>query len=357
MLSFRKILGFNDWWLMIAGIPVASLIITSILFNEVLRDFSSQIFSRCILVSMVYTTIYWIVFRAVFVFVRYWFPGPEKTGQRIGVQIVFILVTYFGLKAFLKDTISEQLHAFSGTISHPDTAIEPVSTLILTFLILAIYEGVYFFNLLNQSIVEKEQLQRAHIQSQLEGLKNQVNPHFLFNSLNTLAQLIPEDTEKAVRFVQKLSKSYRYILEIRDEKLICLGDELDFLKAFVFLLRERFGDNLQVEVDVPDEKLRAKVVPLSLQLLVENAIKHNIISKSRPLHISIYLENDKYLIVKNNLQLKNQVIKSTRMGLENIKQRYRFYSDELVQIKSTEAEFIVTLPLIYSEKLLLATSS
>ena len=356
MLSFRKILGFNDWWLMIVGIPIAALIITSILFNEVLRDFSSMTFSRCVLVSMVYTTVYWLSFRAVFVLVRFWFPGHQNTVMRIWIQTAFIFVTYFGLRTLLKLTIHEPLHAFSGTKGVPDTALEPVSTLILTFLILAIYEGVYFFNLLNQSIVEREKLQRAHVQSQLEGLKNQVNPHFLFNSLNTLAQLIPEDRNKAVRFVQKLSKSYRYILEIRDEKLICLEDELDFLKAFVFLLRERFGDNLQVDVRIAKDQLRAKVVPLSLQLLVENAIKHNIISKARPLHISIYQDGE-HLIVKNNLQLKKQVINSTGMGLENIKKRYHFYSDESVQIESTEKEFIVALPLIRSEKLLLSPTT
>lgn len=352
MEYFRKALGFNDLWLMVFGIPIGSVVMTAILFNETLTSSNPVFFGRCFLVSMIYVSIYWIVFRFVFVAFRQLFPHTKDVSKRLFLQTGAILLTYSVLRTLLKATLHEPLHLFSGVAHSPDNVIiEPIASLILTFLVISIYEGAYFFNLLNRSILEKEKLQKAHIQSQLQGLKSQVNPHFLFNSLNTLAHLIPEDTEKAVRFVQKLSKTYRYILEIRDEKLISLQDELEFLKAFVFLLEERFGENLNVELEVDEVYFQDKVIPLSLQLLVENAIKHNIISKNKPLWIKIYIEQGKYLVVQNNLQLKNQDINSTKIGLENIKKRYDFYSDELVEVKASEKYFTVALPLIHSTKL------
>lgn len=221
-----------------------------------------------------------------------------------------------------------------------------VSTLVMIFLVVAIYETIYFYQQLKQSIQEKEELQRENIKSQLEGLKSKVNPHFLFNSLNTLAYLIPEDADKSVKFVQKLSKVYRYILEMSDERLIPLQKELDFLNSYIFLLKERFEENLQVEIDIPKARMKDKIIPLSLQILFENAIKHNIISSTKPLKIKVLINNSGKLIVENNLQKKKQIKDSTKFGLENIKNRYRFFSNEAVDVIATSSSFIVSLPLI-----------
>ncbi len=357
MQSFRKTLGFNDLWLIIIGTPIAAVIMTSILFNESLSLSNPLFFGRCILVSIFYVSVYWIAFRFIFVLFRKQFPDAKDIRKRLLLQTGAILLTYSIIRKILKVTIHDYLHDFAGVEHYdPNLVIEPISSLILAFLVISIYEGIYYFKLLNQSILEKEQLQKAHIQSQLQGLKNQVNPHFLFNSLNTLTQLIPEDTDKAIRFVQKLAKTYRYILEIRDEKLICLKEELEFLHAFIYLLKERFGENLNVDIQIASDRLQDKVIPLSLQLLVENAIKHNITSKGKPLYIKIQIENDNQLIVQNNLQLKNQVINSTKLGLENIKKRYQFYSDKLVEVNVTEAHFTVTLPLITTQNLVAQNS-
>ena len=179
----------------------------------------------------------------------------------------------------------------------------------------------------------------------MEGLKSQVNPHFLFNSLNTLIYIIPENTDRAIQFVQKLSKVYRYILEIRDKKLIPLEEELDFLHSYIFLLKERFGDNLEVNLSIPSDILVQQVVPLSLQILFENAIKHNIISDKHPLKIEVFFKDEK-LVVQNNLQLKKQAMPSTKVGLQNIKNRYAFFTDEKVDINDDGPYFKVTLPLI-----------
>ena len=135
-----------------------------------------------------------------------------------------------------------------------------IGSLMVTFLVLGIYETIGFYTQLQKSLVEKERLVKENMQSQLESLRNQVNPHFFFNSLNTLVYLIPEAPDKAVNFVQKLSKAYRYILEIRDRHLVALQEEIDFLTSYTCLLKERFGENLQIEVQVPAKFLDRKIV-------------------------------------------------------------------------------------------------
>jgi len=217
--------------------------------------------------------------------------------------------------------------------------------LVVTVFIAMFMHGKAFLKEWRNSASEAERLKNENLKARFETLKNQVNPHFLFNSLNTLTYLIPEDEDRAVAFVQQLSKVYRYILEIRDEKLIPLSEELKFLDAYIYLLKERFGNNIHVKVNVPEVTLGHKVVPLSLQLLLENAIKHNIISNLKPLMIEVFVEKGK-LIVRNNLQKKNQVMNSTKAGLQNIKNRYSFFSNKKVEVLNTSEYFIVMLPLL-----------
>lgn len=192
---------------------------------------------------------------------------------------------------------------------------------------------------------EAEQLKRENVQSQLETLKNQVNPHFLFNSLNTLAAIIPEDVDLAVEFVQKLSKVYRYILEIRDAQVVRLRDELVALQAYNFLLQIRFSTNLRIRVALPENRLDDWIVPLSLQMLIENAVKHNTISTQKPLVIEVFVEKDN-VIVRNNLQRKNQSTDSTGLGLPNIQNRYQLLANQPVHVIVTAQTFTVSLPLL-----------
>ena len=186
-------------------------------------------------------------------------------------------------------------------------------------------------NELRHSVEEKEMLKRESLKAQLNALKTQVNPHFLFNNLNTLISIIPENPKLAVDFVQQLSKVYRHILEVKDEQSILLKDELDVLKAYAFLLQTRFGNNLDVIINVPEEKLKKRIVPLSLQILMENAIKHNIVSSDKPLKIDVSAVNGK-LVVSNNLQRKNQVNESTGIGLDNIRNRYKLLGNEKLKL-------------------------
>lgn len=225
-----------------------------------------------------------------------------------------------------------------------------IASMTATIVIGAIYETVYTMYLLRHVIVEREKLKKENLRSQLETLKNQVNPHFLFNSLNTLASVIPEDPKLAVEFVQNLSKVYRYILEIRDRELITVREELECINAYRFLLDIRFGNSVSIEERVEDKAQDLQIVPLSLQMLLENAIKHNIVSQKRPLKIEITSNGIGKLIITNNLQKKKEVNGSTKTGLENIKKRYRILSGKEVEVIVSREHFRVSLPLIQTHE-------
>ncbi len=340
----KKYLGFNDFWLMLIGIPIVSFMISALMFGHEFKDQYLLNLSKCSIIGLVYVSIYWLIFRELFIYFRKKHPDLKESASRIIYQVITILIVYILVKFLLDLFLQNYIHTILD-IPRPNGPATIVASLTVSFFVITIYETVFFYTKLQKSITEKEQLERENIKSQLEGLKNQVNPHFLFNSLNTLTYLIPEDQERAVGFVQKLSKVYRYILEIKDEKLIPLTEELKFLDSYIFLLKERFGENFQITVEIPDAFLTHKVVPLSLQLLLENAIKHNIISSLKPLSVEVFVEKGK-LIVRNNLQKKNQVMNSTKSGLQNIKNRYSFFSNKKVEVLSTSEYFIVMLPLL-----------
>ena len=348
MLIFKntkKILGFDDRWFVFHGILLVSLGMNLILFGSLLNDNLCRLFTGCYFVSLFYTSLFWFFFRAIYLTVIQKYPGYENLRKRYLVLIPTVIVCFIILKAVLDYWIDPFIHQYLPSGAEPHALLETIGSFIFLVLVISIYEGIYLFAELKKSKLQQEVLVKENISSQLEGLKNQVNPHFLFNSLNTLASIIPDDQERGVRFVTKLSKVYRYILDIKDQKLISVRDELDFLHSYTYLLKERFGDNIVIEINVDDSDFEKLIMPLSLQITFENAIKHNIITSSKPLHIQVYMENEN-LVVKNNLQKKSTVGTSTKMGLQNIKNRYSFFTDKEVGVISTMKHFIVTLPLL-----------
>jgi LytS/YehU family sensor histidine kinase len=179
-----------------------------------------------------------------------------------------------------------------------------------------------------------------------ESLKQQLNPHFLFNSLTSLSSLIQSaDTKTARDFLDSLSKTYRYILKSRDHETVVLADELKFAENYVRLQKTRFEKGLQVEMRIPEEQLQRKIVPVTLQNLIENAIKHNIIDDDSPLQIEIFAEND-FIIVRNNLQKKNFVETSNKQGLGNLRSLYQYLSQRPVEIAEDSNYFTVKIPLL-----------
>ncbi|MEL6651297.1 MAG: histidine kinase, partial [Bacteroidota bacterium] len=191
-----------------------------------------------------------------------------------------------------------------------------------------------------------ERLERAYLSAQFETLKSQINPHFLFNSFNTLAAIIEEQPKEAVAYVENLSDLFRNILEYRKQTVISIGEELDLLDKFYYLQSHRYHDNFVLEIEVSPEVRQRGIPPMSLQLLVENALKHNVVSKRQPL--TVYIESDRegYLTVRNTLQLRRDHERSTKVGQQNIRQRYQLLGKENVEIKVDELYYIVHLPLL-----------
>lgn len=196
-----------------------------------------------------------------------------------------------------------------------------------------------------QSILEKEQAKRKALHHQLEALRTQVNPHFLFNTLNSLNALIRQKSDKASVFVDKLSWLLRATLQQSDNDYISIQEELDYLEAYVYLQKERFGEKLNIEISIPVEWKKEMIPSFSLQLLVENAIKHNVISNKQPLNIKIFID-EKFLIVSNPIQKRRDAIDSIGKGLSNLSTRFQLLKKEDIQIEKSENRFLVKLPVL-----------
>lgn len=199
----------------------------------------------------------------------------------------------------------------------------------------------------NQQVgIELERTKSDNLGAQYELLKQQVNPHFLFNSLNTLKYMVESDDTHTVDFILKLSDFYRFTLESRKQDLIKLAEELEILNAYVFLLKARFEDGIDLFINISPDHYQSLIPPFTLQLLVENAIKHNVVSLDYPLRISLYSNKD-FLVVENRLQLKRTPEASMGMGLENINQRYIHLLNKKIEIQASETLFTIKLPIIH----------
>lgn len=205
---------------------------------------------------------------------------------------------------------------------------------------------LFFFREYKRQWQETEELRQRSAQANIQLIKSQINPHFLFNNLNVLSGMLIRDNPEANRFIEEFSKVYRYILSNQDKELVELRSELEFIQPYIFLMQKRFDKGLRVTLDVPPAYESWYVVPAALQMLIENAIKHNVVSKSRPLDIQIHANGNQTLVVKNTLQPRLAAEPSTRIGLENIRKRYELISGRTVSIKQTGDSFEVAIPLL-----------
>jgi len=223
-----------------------------------------------------------------------------------------------------------------------------ICSMVLAMVHAGIYEALEYSRRLGWLEAEKEELLRINLQSQYDSLKQQVNPHFLFNSINTVSSLITKDPSRAQKFLSEMSKVYRYLLQSNEQELVTLETELRFISSYFHLLKTRFTDGLFLDLQIADDVLQYQLPALTLQLLIENAIKHNIVEKETPLVISM-ISGKGQLTITNNLQKKLTDIVSTRIGLANIIARYQLLGQPDVIVLQTESEFKVTIPLIQSK--------
>ncbi len=220
-----------------------------------------------------------------------------------------------------------------------------VAGAICTIVNQAVYETDASFERLRVSQLEAEQLKKEQLQTQFDSLKEQVNPHFLFNSLNSLSSLITTNPGKAEEFVEEMSRVYRYLLRSNEEQLTTLQREIEFIESYTMLLKTRFDSGFQTVIRIDENMKDWLLPPMTLQLLFENAVKHNIVDPDMPLIVQLYTQNRK-LVVSNNLQKKDKTVISNKVGLNNIVSKYKLLNHPDVDIRETDNEFIVTLPLI-----------
>jgi two-component system, LytTR family, sensor kinase len=217
------------------------------------------------------------------------------------------------------------------------------------------FTGLIYFIAYNISLtgekqknkIEIERLKQENLEARLSLLKQQISPHFLFNSLSTLKTIAPDNKTK--NYVIQLANVYRYLLNNKDyqnQNLVSVTDELTFTKSYLYILTERFEEALQISIEVGKDQMEKHLPPLALQILIENAIKHNIVSMDEPLSIRIYNEGDEWLVVENNLQLKISTEDSLGLGLQNIKDRYKILKNKDILILQTAESFIVKIPLL-----------
>jgi LytS/YehU family sensor histidine kinase len=226
-----------------------------------------------------------------------------------------------------------------------DVFVKTVIGISLDMTFISIFYSTYLTKYWKKSIEANEELKRENLLAKYEALKNQVNPHFLFNSLNTLSGLVEQKPELATDFIKKLSDIYRYVLEQNEKELVSINDELKFVEDYIFLSQMRFGKGL-IFISCLTKNQNFQVAPLGVQMVVENAIKHNIISDDMPLKIEMESENG-FIVVKNNLQKKKTIISGKEpLGLENLKKRYAYLSRVAVEVIESDGKFIVKLPII-----------
>jgi len=340
--SKKEYLGFDDRKFILIGIIIIAFITHPLMSEIRFREFINSPIDMAL--SLLWTGTYWIALRTIMIWLRKKYNDINDTLKRLLICVAVVVAA--------APIISFLLGAFCAHIIGYDIPINAVNKYVLIYIlvfgILAFYEAVFYFHQYRKAIQETERLKTIQVQSQLENLRNQISPHFLFNSLNTLMNLIPKDQDRAMNYLSKLSKFYRYTVSNQDESLVPLTTEIQNSKTFADLLKERFGENISINFDC-DLGSGKKILPLSLQLLIENAVKHNIVSKSKPLHIEIYCTDDGYLQIKNNLQRKIQAVTSTGVGLDNIKKRFAFLTDREVIITETKEHYLVSLPLIHNK--------
>ncbi len=229
-------------------------------------------------------------------------------------------------------------------------------SLIITIIVSIVFHLIYFYKAYQENKVKEQKIIAGTASAQFESLKNQIDPHFLFNSLNVLSSLIEENPENAQKFTTSLSKIYRYVLEQKDKELVSVAEELQFAKTYMNLLKMRFENSITFEIPENFENEEAKVVPLSLQLLLENCIKHNVVSEAKPLHVKISIENGQ-LVITNNLQKKEVLQDRKGVGLQNIVNRYGILTKRKVLVEENEKEFKVFLPILTKQISIMETQN
>jgi len=339
--------GFNWWrWLSIIFLGVLTRFIVDVFFALIYKNYhlswNNLEYIKAIAVAFVILeTVRWLNRRLD----EKW-PWQLNPAVRFLIQlstnIFFVLVMVVGSR-FLVATLLYQNYE----LIFLEEMVVALTIIIITFVVVVIELGMFFLNRWRKSLMEIERFKKQSLQIRYEMLKTQVNPHFLFNSLNTLSSLVYSDQNTAHNFIRKLAKVYRNVLEYRGKGLVSINEELHALNSYIDLIKLRFSDKLDLEIEIDEKWGDYMVPPIIFQMLIENAIKHNVASVKNPLSIWVYVEDD-YVVFKNTLKLKSSKGYSSKIGLDNICSHYQLVTDKRVIINETPEFFIVKIPLLDS---------
>lgn len=337
-------------FIILLWISLATALFFFFFFNQ---EMTLENFAITFLISAMYSFIIGVGNGVINEFLNKKFPWSEETKKRAVLSIVSIVIAnfvlvylcnYINFVIIQKVATTEQF--FGGDYNFRNWFMINIALLISAFL-----HAKSFMSELSKTskkeVVEQKLIAKS-ANAQFESLKNQLDPHFLFNSLNVLSSLIDENPNQAQKFTASMSKIYRYVLEQKDKELVTVEEEIEFAKTYCELLKTRFENSVDFEFNVEKEDLRKFVVPLSLQLLLENCIKHNFATSSKPLLIKVFSEN-KTLCIENNLQARELIKESAGIGLANIVQRYALLTKENVFIEKSEDYFKVKLPILFGK--------
>lgn len=305
-------------------------------------------FLSCLLSSSFYSFLAWESSRFLSIVAGRMIPGIYRDNRWL--RFVFFLALPVTLLITSVNHLFRLLIGFFTEFKLLDFLFIEGMTIIITAVIIGLYERIYFLRQWKRIQAEAENLRKINSNSQLKMLEDQLKPHFLFNSLNTLQSLIMLSPEKAEEFVEEMSSVYRYLLRKNRKELTTLNEEINFLESYILMIRTRFEESFSIEFDIRKDDRYKLLPPFVLQLLVENAIKHNILSKQQPLLVSVRSGNHHSIIVSNNLQRKNTKERSEKTGLTNLIERYKLLGEEhRLHIIEEEYQFKVIIPLLSSD--------
>lgn len=343
-MTFARKIGYRSWahlavaYGIIAGLGILSATFRYFRFPE----FSVPLQVNFFIVSILGAAFIWETLRVINLMLDRYYPYDRSVLRRIVLQL--FIGSLFGLFCRILIYLFAEPY-FPFRLDNLFLAVTWALWIIFPSGINLIFFSGYFFNQWKNGLVKTERLEREKAQVQFDNLKNQLNPHFLFNALTSLNSLIKEDQQLASLFLQHLSKVYRYVLQHQDETLVSIHTELEFIKNYIFLAQTRFNKALFIDVHIEPRNLDKRIIPVTIQVLLENAFKHNVLEEARPLRIEIVTEED-FLVIRNNLQKRRIVEGSNQLGLENLKSLYRYFSARPLQVEQTETSFTVKVPLL-----------
>lgn len=339
----------KDLWIFAAVVPVIVLVYNSLLFGN--RYFlEGRVFLWASVCTFLILGCFWFVFTWIAVTLRNRFPRDADLMKRMAISI-FLFIIINGLIVTILFWGYDYFHFLNYELNQIRYQWTLLSAAIFNVFVTILHEGVDSFEKWKKTMLETQQLKKVYMQSRLLGLKSQMNPHFLFNSLNSLSSLISEDTATAEKFLDEMSKVYRYLLR-SDDRLVTLGTEVQFIHSYYYLLKVRYGEGIHIHLQIREEQLNLLMPPLTLQLLVENTYTANTISKDSPLNIHISSLGEHWLQLQHNVQQKIRVgiQESEPAGLDNIINKYRLLCRQTVSVRQTENQRIIQLPLIAPEE-------